>query len=103
MIACPARDQLEGLLDETLADHDRTEVEGHVDSCQRCQEILEAMCPVDDVKRICRVEDGSGSWSQEVVQRLVRGICVQTAPKPSNEELGLLGPGKLSEEIGAKS
>lgn len=43
MGGCPPRALLQGLLAERLADADRTGVETHIESCPKCQEILDQL------------------------------------------------------------
>jgi WD40 repeat protein/tRNA A-37 threonylcarbamoyl transferase component Bud32 len=43
MLPCPARDRLTGLLDETLSDEERREIEIHVESCPACQKVLDGL------------------------------------------------------------
>jgi hypothetical protein len=41
MKRCPPRNQLERLLARQLSDAERPALEGHVETCSRCQELLE--------------------------------------------------------------
>jgi hypothetical protein len=43
MTACPSPQFLEQLLEETLPDHEREEVETHVAVCRECQQRLEVL------------------------------------------------------------
>jgi WD40 repeat protein len=47
MKPCPGTQSLRGLLDETLAEGERTEVEKHVEVCLACEQILEQLTRAD--------------------------------------------------------
>jgi serine/threonine protein kinase len=103
MSRCPSRDQLEGFLAETLAPGELEGLGKHVESCRRCQHILDSLMrdPFPDTEILSRIKSNPPPLPRSL--RSPPRPIVFPSPPTERGLLGRLGSYHIVEKLGEGS